>query len=191
MWPVEDAQRDFDCQIRKIPRWSSGGRWKRQPAFHYLSSFQVPRYSNATELLGSQALSLKILKSFVIVLRFSDIFSTSLSSPGPPTLKLRRSAWNIVLAIMKILALHGLGSSGAMMKAQLAPFIKAFGAGYQFVFIDGAIPCGRGPGKRTHQDTAMPSPSNFPKPCQPGKQGRFSRSPRVSVHKKCGRRFIA
>ncbi|KAI4860432.1 serine hydrolase FSH [Hypoxylon rubiginosum] len=46
---------------------------------------------------------------------------------------------------MKILALHGLGASGAMLKAQLAPFIKSFGSGYQFIFLDGAIPCGRGP----------------------------------------------
>ncbi|KAI8965509.1 serine hydrolase FSH [Daldinia sp. FL1419] len=46
---------------------------------------------------------------------------------------------------MKILALHGLGASGAMLKAQLAPFIKSFGTSYQFVFLDGAIPCGRGP----------------------------------------------
>ena len=48
---------------------------------------------------------------------------------------------------MKILALHGLGASGALLKAQLAPFIKSFGAGHEFAFLDGAIPCGRGPGK--------------------------------------------
>ena len=47
---------------------------------------------------------------------------------------------------MKILALHGLGASGALLKAQLSPLIKGLGAGYQFVFLDGAIPCGRGPG---------------------------------------------
>ncbi|KIX00551.1 uncharacterized protein Z518_09616 [Rhinocladiella mackenziei CBS 650.93] len=46
---------------------------------------------------------------------------------------------------MKILALHGLGASGALLKDQLAPFIRELGASYQFVFLDGAIPCGRGP----------------------------------------------
>lgn len=68
--------------------------------------------------------------------------------------------WSIVpvLGIMKILALHGLGASGAMLKAQLAPFIKSFGAGYQFVFFDGAIPCGRGPGMLSHLCTDI-SPS--------------------------------
>lgn len=66
--------------------------------------------------------------------------------------------WSIVLGIMKILALHGLGASGAMLKAQLAPFIKSFGAGYQFVFLDGAIPCGRGPGMLSHLCTDI-SPS--------------------------------
>ncbi|KAH8743187.1 serine hydrolase FSH [Diaporthe sp. PMI_573] len=46
---------------------------------------------------------------------------------------------------MRILALHGLGASGAMLKAQLAPLIRGFGPDCQFVFLDGAIPCGRGP----------------------------------------------
>lgn len=59
---------------------------------------------------------------------------------------------------MKILALHGLGASSAMLKAQLAPFIKGFGAGHEFVFLDGAIPCGRGPGKFAHPCTDI-SPS--------------------------------
>ncbi|KAK7959441.1 uncharacterized protein PG986_004295 [Apiospora aurea] len=46
---------------------------------------------------------------------------------------------------MRILALHGLGASGAMLKAQLAPLVKSFGADHQFIFFEGAIPCGRGP----------------------------------------------
>lgn len=47
---------------------------------------------------------------------------------------------------MKILALHGLGSSASMLKEQLAPFIRALSPEYQFTFLDGAIRCGRGPG---------------------------------------------
>lgn len=47
---------------------------------------------------------------------------------------------------MKILALHGLGSSGQMLREQLAPFVKQLGPNYQFKFLDGAIDCGRGPG---------------------------------------------
>ncbi|KAJ5120793.1 uncharacterized protein N7515_010181 [Penicillium bovifimosum] len=47
---------------------------------------------------------------------------------------------------MRILALHGLGSSSSLLKEQLAPFIRALGKEYQFKFLDGEIPCGRGPG---------------------------------------------
>ncbi|KAF1970334.1 hypothetical protein BU23DRAFT_582091 [Bimuria novae-zelandiae CBS 107.79] len=47
---------------------------------------------------------------------------------------------------MKILTLHGLGSSASMLKEKIAPFIKELGPRYQFTFVDGAIPCGRGPG---------------------------------------------
>ncbi|KAI3320945.1 serine hydrolase FSH [Xylariaceae sp. AK1471] len=47
---------------------------------------------------------------------------------------------------MKILALHGLGSSASMLREQIAPFIRDLGPSYQFTFVDGAIPCGRGPG---------------------------------------------
>ncbi|KAH8701451.1 serine hydrolase FSH [Phaeosphaeriaceae sp. PMI808] len=46
---------------------------------------------------------------------------------------------------MKVLALHGLGASGALLKNQLAPFIRGLGASYQFAFLDGSIRCGRGP----------------------------------------------
>jgi predicted esterase len=49
---------------------------------------------------------------------------------------------------MRILALHGLGSSCSLLKDQLAPFMRALGKEYQFNFLDGAIPCGRGPGTR-------------------------------------------
>jgi predicted esterase len=47
---------------------------------------------------------------------------------------------------MRILALHGLGASGALLKKQLAPFINGLGANFQFAFLDGSIQCGRGPG---------------------------------------------
>ncbi|KAK8079178.1 hypothetical protein PG994_002985 [Apiospora phragmitis] len=66
----------------------------------------------------------------VVNLDLADIFSGASSSKE---------------AIMRILALHGLGASGAMLKAQLRPFIKSFGKEHQFVFFEGAVPCGRGP----------------------------------------------
>ncbi|KAF2271300.1 uncharacterized protein EI97DRAFT_388231 [Westerdykella ornata] len=47
---------------------------------------------------------------------------------------------------MKILTLHGLGSSASMLKEQIAPFMRELGPSYQFTFVDGEIPCGRGPG---------------------------------------------
>ena len=47
---------------------------------------------------------------------------------------------------MKILALHGLGSSASMLKGQFAPFIRDLGPSYLFTFLDGAIPRGKGPG---------------------------------------------
>lgn len=53
---------------------------------------------------------------------------------------------NTYFKAMKILALHGLGSSSSLLKEQLAPFMRVLGSDYQFEFLDGAIPCGRGPG---------------------------------------------
>ncbi|OBT82868.1 hypothetical protein VE02_08557 [Pseudogymnoascus sp. 03VT05] len=47
---------------------------------------------------------------------------------------------------MKILALHGLGSSSAMLKEQFACVIRDLGPSYSFTFLDGAISCNRGPG---------------------------------------------
>ncbi|EFE45127.1 EF-hand calcium-binding domain protein, putative [Trichophyton verrucosum HKI 0517] len=46
---------------------------------------------------------------------------------------------------MRILALHGLGSSSSLLKEQLTPFSKALGREYRFIFLDGGIPCERGP----------------------------------------------
>lgn len=54
--------------------------------------------------------------------------------------------WSDLLAIMRVLALHGLGASGGLLKKQLAPFIRGLGASFQFIFLDGSIECGKGPG---------------------------------------------
>lgn len=48
---------------------------------------------------------------------------------------------------MKILALHGMGSSGKILESQLSAFIKGADPSYEFVFIDGPILSPRGPGK--------------------------------------------
>ncbi|CAI7639664.1 unnamed protein product [Penicillium bialowiezense] len=46
---------------------------------------------------------------------------------------------------MRILALHGLGSSSSLLKEQLRPFIQELGPSCQFIFLEGEITCGRGP----------------------------------------------
>ncbi|KAI2628549.1 inducible nitrate reductase 2 [Hypoxylon sp. NC1633] len=46
----------------------------------------------------------------------------------------------------RILALHGVGSSGAILKDQLAPLTRELGSEYEFVYFDGAIERERGPG---------------------------------------------
>lgn len=51
---------------------------------------------------------------------------------------------------MRILALHGLGASSAMLEQQIAPLVRMLGPTYQLIFLDGAIPCGRGPGSFGH-----------------------------------------
>ncbi|PSR80252.1 inducible nitrate reductase 2 [Coniella lustricola] len=56
--------------------------------------------------------------------------------------------------MVRILALHGVGSSGALLKSQLAPLMLQLGTKYQFVFMDGAIERPRGPG--------MPAASSGP-----------------------------
>ncbi|KAF2203110.1 hypothetical protein GQ43DRAFT_390710 [Delitschia confertaspora ATCC 74209] len=47
---------------------------------------------------------------------------------------------------MKILALHGLGSSAAILEEQLSPLASHLGHNYHFTFLDGPILCGKGPG---------------------------------------------
>lgn len=48
---------------------------------------------------------------------------------------------------MKILCLHGVGSSGAICERQFAPFIKAADPSYDFVFVDGPVESIKGPGR--------------------------------------------
>lgn len=47
---------------------------------------------------------------------------------------------------MRVLALHGIGSSGEMLKKQLGSLMVLLGPEYDFTFFDGGITCGRGPG---------------------------------------------
>ncbi|KAA6415669.1 MAG: hypothetical protein FRX48_00387 [Lasallia pustulata] len=47
---------------------------------------------------------------------------------------------------MKILCLHGFGSSGKILEGQLAGLIRATDPTYDFVFVDGPVSAPRGPG---------------------------------------------
>ncbi|CZT24639.1 uncharacterized protein RCC_10364 [Ramularia collo-cygni] len=47
---------------------------------------------------------------------------------------------------MRVLCLHGVGGSGALLKQQLTPFIRALDPSYEFVFVDGPVQSPRGPG---------------------------------------------
>ncbi|KJZ77789.1 hypothetical protein HIM_02966 [Hirsutella minnesotensis 3608] len=46
----------------------------------------------------------------------------------------------------RILALHGVGSSGAILRDQLAPLAETLGQDYEFIYLDGAVERARGPG---------------------------------------------
>lgn len=46
----------------------------------------------------------------------------------------------------RLLALHGVGSSGAILRLQLSPLIGALSQDYEFVYLDGAVERSRGPG---------------------------------------------
>lgn len=50
---------------------------------------------------------------------------------------------------MRILCLHGVGSSGSICESQLGAFLKVVDPSYEFVFVDGPALCERGPGKKT------------------------------------------
>lgn len=47
---------------------------------------------------------------------------------------------------MRILCLHGVGSSGSICESQFRPFLQAADASYEFVFVDGPELSERGPG---------------------------------------------
>ncbi|KAL2140166.1 hypothetical protein VTI28DRAFT_4182 [Corynascus sepedonium] len=47
---------------------------------------------------------------------------------------------------MRILCLHGVGSSGKILESQLHSFTLAVDHSYEFVFVDGPFSCERGPG---------------------------------------------
>ncbi|KAK5996869.1 Esterase alnB [Cladobotryum mycophilum] len=46
----------------------------------------------------------------------------------------------------RVLALHGVGSSGTILRDQLTPLVRALDPNYEFVYLDGAIETQRGPG---------------------------------------------
>ncbi|KAI5867873.1 DUF341 domain protein [Durotheca rogersii] len=47
---------------------------------------------------------------------------------------------------MRLLCLHGVGSSGSICEKQFAAFVKAADPSYEFVFVDGPVESARGPG---------------------------------------------
>ncbi|KAK1710886.1 hypothetical protein CaCOL14_008404 [Colletotrichum acutatum] len=47
---------------------------------------------------------------------------------------------------MRILALHGVGSSAKILETQLVGLMRSVDASYEFVLVDGAVPSHRGPG---------------------------------------------
>lgn len=49
--------------------------------------------------------------------------------------------------MMRILCLHGYGTSGAILRSQLDAFIHRADASYEFVFLDGEYECQRAHGK--------------------------------------------
>jgi predicted esterase len=48
---------------------------------------------------------------------------------------------------MRVLCLHGVGSSATVLENQLRRFVQAVDPSYEFVFVDGPVPSERGPGK--------------------------------------------
>ncbi|KAL2760691.1 hypothetical protein ACRALDRAFT_1066831 [Sodiomyces alcalophilus JCM 7366] len=47
---------------------------------------------------------------------------------------------------MRLLCLHGVGSSGSICESQFQPFVKAADPSYEFVFVNGPVTSIRGPG---------------------------------------------
>ena len=50
---------------------------------------------------------------------------------------------------MKILCLHGVGSSGSICESQFRAFLKVVDPSYEFIFTEGPALSERGPGKDT------------------------------------------
>ena len=48
--------------------------------------------------------------------------------------------------MMRILCLHGYGTSGAIMRNQLDAFIRHADESYEFVFLDGEYACSKAQG---------------------------------------------
>jgi hypothetical protein len=48
---------------------------------------------------------------------------------------------------MKVLCLHGAGSSAIICETQLRPFLRAADATYEFMLVDGPVLSPRGPGE--------------------------------------------
>ncbi|KAF2215411.1 hypothetical protein CERZMDRAFT_94821 [Cercospora zeae-maydis SCOH1-5] len=53
---------------------------------------------------------------------------------------------------MRILCLHGVGSSGDILRAQLTPLSRALDPSIELSFTDGPFPCPRGPGIPENQE---------------------------------------
>ncbi|PSN59369.1 DUF341 domain protein [Corynespora cassiicola Philippines] len=51
---------------------------------------------------------------------------------------------------MRILCLHGVGSSATVLENQLRHLIRAVDPTFEFIFVNGPIPCERGPGIGLH-----------------------------------------
>jgi predicted esterase len=48
---------------------------------------------------------------------------------------------------MRVLCLHGVGSSASICETQLRPFLRAVDSTFEFIFVDGPVLSPRGPGK--------------------------------------------
>ncbi|KAK4224176.1 serine hydrolase FSH [Podospora fimiseda] len=53
---------------------------------------------------------------------------------------------------MRIICLHGVGSSGRILDSQMQPLVQALDPSYEFVFVDGPFLCERGPGMAAFLD---------------------------------------
>lgn len=75
--------------------------------------------------------------------RAAATYSTSLD------LDRSRLVYILELGKMKILCLHGVGSSGAILERQMANLRRSLDPSFELTFVDGPFECERGPGMRT------------------------------------------